>query len=63
VRLSAEQADMLDALAAVDGISANEEMRRAIGSHIDARRNDPDFQKRLRASIERNKAITGLLLR
>ncbi|MEP7378522.1 MAG: hypothetical protein ABI725_03070 [Chloroflexota bacterium] len=63
VRLSGDQADMLDVLAAVDGASANEEMRRAIASHIDARRGDPEFQKRLRASIERNRAITGLLLR
>ena len=63
VRLPADQAAALDAMAAVDGVSANEEMRRAIASHIDARRTDPEFQKRLRSTIERNKAIVDLLLR
>lgn len=63
VRLSAEQADALDAMALVDGISTNEELRRAIARHIDARRDDTEFQRRLRASIDRSRSIMERLLR
>ena len=35
----------------------NEEIRRAIAAHIEARRQDAEFQKRLQDSIDRNKEI------
>lgn len=57
VRLSAEQAAELEAVAQVEGVPVAEEIRTAIAAHIDARRQDKVFQKRLRASIERNKQI------
>lgn len=38
-------------------MSIDDEIRRAIAAHIQARRQDADFQTRLQASIERNKEI------
>ena len=57
LRLSVEQAEELEAIAGIDEISVNEEIRRAIATHIEARRQDAGFRKRLSASIERNKEI------
>ena len=42
---------------AVICVSVNEEIQRAITAHIEARRSDPDFRQRLKASIERNREI------
>lgn len=63
LRLSVEQAEALEAIAGVDEVSVNEEIRRAIGAHIEARRRDADFQQRLQASIERNREILERLAR
>jgi hypothetical protein len=52
-----DQAEALEAIAGIDEISINEEILRAIGAHIETRRQDPDFRKRLSASIERNREI------
>jgi hypothetical protein len=57
LRLPAEQAETLEAIAGIDDVSINEEIRQAIDAHIEARRADPEFRKRLQASIERNKEI------
>jgi hypothetical protein len=57
LRLPIEQAQELEAIAGVDEVSVNEEIRRAIAAHIEARRQDPDFRKRLQDSIDRNKEI------
>lgn len=57
LRLSAEEAEALEAIAGIDEVSINEEIRQAISAHIQARRQDADFQRRLKASIERNKEI------
>ncbi|MCC6618329.1 MAG: hypothetical protein IT341_04730 [Chloroflexi bacterium] len=63
LRLTADEAEALEAIAGVDELSVNEEIRRAIATHIAARRNDADFRKRLEASIERNKEILERLAR
>jgi hypothetical protein len=63
VRLSAEQAAELEAVAQVEGVPVAEEIRTAIAAHIDSRRQDKAFQKRLRASIERNRQILEKLAR
>jgi hypothetical protein len=63
LRLPTEQAETLEAIAAVDDVSMNEEIRQAIEAHIAARRADPDFRKRLRASMRRNKEILDRLAR
>lgn len=57
LRLPPEQAEALEAIAGVDEVSINEEIRRAIASHIEVRRQDGEFRKRLKASMERNAAI------
>jgi hypothetical protein len=63
LRLTAEEAEALEAIAGVDELSVNDEIRRAIAAHIEARRQDAEFQKRLQASIERNKEILERLAR
>lgn len=47
----------------MDEVSVNEEIRQAIAAHIENRRRDADFRKRLDASIERNKEILERLAR
>ena len=63
VRLPAEQAQELEAVADVNGVPVAEEVRAAIAAHIEARRKDTAFRERLRASIERNKSILEKLAR
>jgi hypothetical protein len=57
LRLPLDQAEELEAIAGVDEVSVNEEIRRAIAAHIEARRQDADFRKRLQDSLDRNKEI------
>jgi Mg-chelatase subunit ChlI len=63
LRLPLDQAEELEAIAGVDEVSVNEEIRRAIAAHIEARRQDADFRKRLQDSIDRNKEILERLAR
>ncbi|MGH2380130.1 MAG: hypothetical protein ACRDG7_02790 [Candidatus Limnocylindria bacterium] len=61
LRLPIDQAQELEAIAAIDEVSVNEEIRRAIAAHIEARRQDADFRKRLQDSIDRNQEILARL--
>ncbi|WP_420637783.1 ribbon-helix-helix protein, CopG family [Candidatus Poriferisocius sp.] len=61
LRLPAEQAEALEFLAEVDGVSVSQAIRDAVESHIEARRADHDFQERLAASVERHKRILDRL--
>ena len=63
LRLPAEQAETLEAIAGIDEISINEEIRRAVDAHIEARRSDPEFRRRLKASLKRNREILERLSR
>jgi hypothetical protein len=63
LRLPPDQADALAAIADIDEVSVNEEIRQAIEAHIEARRQDADFQRRLEARRERNKEILERLSR
>jgi hypothetical protein len=63
LRLPADQAEALEAIAGVDEVSVNEEIQRAISAHIEARRADPAFRERLKASMERNQEILKRLSR
>ena len=63
VRLSEEQAAELEAVAQVDGVPVSEEIRDAIDAYIETRRQDKEFQRRLRESIERNQQILDKLAR
>lgn len=57
IRQSAEQANELEFLARVDGVPVSEAIRLAIAKHIESRRNDPDFQLRLKIRIEEDQNI------
>ncbi len=57
IRLSDSQAAQLEAVSAAEGIPVSAAIRAAIDRDIAARRKDVAFQKRLRASIERNQRI------
>lgn len=57
VRLDAEQAEALEQVAQVDQVPVAEAVRKAVESHIDTRRHDPEFRVRLKASLERNREI------
>ena len=63
LRLPLEQAEALEAIAGVDALSINEEIRQAIETHIEARRNDEAFRTRLKESIARNHEILERLSR
>jgi predicted transcriptional regulator len=56
LRLSDETASELEAVARVDGTSVSEQVRSAIEERIQARRDDAEFQKRVRKSLEENRA-------
>ena len=53
IRLSAEQAEELNTVAAVDGQPVSEVIRMAIAEHIEERMQDDAFQDGLRQRIER----------
>ena len=62
LRLPEEMATNLAAVARTDGVNISDAIRDAIEKHIEARRADPDFQKRLRKELERDQAILERLL-
>jgi hypothetical protein len=57
LRLAQQQAEALEAIAHADGVPVAEAVRTAISAHIEQRRADKAFQKRLRVSLERNRRI------
>jgi predicted transcriptional regulator len=57
VRLDTDQATDLEAVATADGISVAEEIRQAVADRIEARRQDPAFQERIRSIIEQNQRV------
>jgi predicted transcriptional regulator len=59
IRLSPEQAEQLETVAAVDERPVSEVVRAAIAEHIDARRRDEHFQSGLQARIERAQRLIG----
>lgn len=57
LRLPADQAAEVEAIAGVEDIPVSEFVRDAIGAHIEARRKDAAFKARLKSSIEANNDI------
>ncbi len=53
IRLSADQAEELNTVAAVDGQAISEVIRVAIAGHIEQRKHDAEFQDSLRQRIQR----------
>ena len=63
LRLPSDQAEALEKVAEVDGVSVTEAIRDAIEEHIAARAADKEFHARLAASVERNQRILDRLAR
>jgi predicted transcriptional regulator len=59
IRLSRDQADALDTVAAIDAQPVAEVIRAAIEEHISARRKDEQFQEGLRKRLERAQQLLG----
>jgi predicted transcriptional regulator len=57
LRLSADKAAELEAIARVDDLPVSEEIRNAIDARIEERRRDKDFQARLREIVKQDQAI------
>jgi hypothetical protein len=55
VRLDDGQAAELQTVARVDRLPIADEIREAIAAHLEARRADPEFQKRLHLAMERDR--------
>lgn len=63
LRLDLDTAEQVEAVAQVEGLPVSEVIREALVKHIEDRRRDIDFQKRLRESLERNRTILERLSR
>lgn len=57
IRLSPEQAELLETVANVDDQPISEVIRAAIGEHISNRQSDSQFQAGLRERIERTQKM------
>ena len=57
VRIPADEAADLEAVAAAEGISVSAEIRQAITDRVAAKRKDEDFRGRVRAIIEQNQRV------
>jgi hypothetical protein len=63
LRLPAEQAAELEAVARAEGLSVSEAVRTAISEHIERKRKDKAFRERLAAVMERDREILERLAR
>ena len=59
IRLSADQADELETVAAVDNQPVSEVVRAAIAEHIEKRKKDDQFQDSLKDRIYRAQQMLG----
>lgn len=59
IRLSSEQAEELELVAAVDSQPLSEVVRAAIAEHIETRKRDGAFQEGLRERIARAQKMIG----
>lgn len=57
VRLKLDQAETLRRVAQVDNVPVNEAIRRAIDGHIEQRRGDPRFRRRLEEILDQDARI------
>lgn len=57
VRIPEENAQELEAIAQVDGVSIAEEVRSALVERIATRRKDQEFQTRLRRTMNENRRV------
>ncbi len=59
IRLSADQAELLETVAAVDNQPVSEVIRAAISEHIESRKQDETFRHGLKDRIERAQRMLG----
>jgi hypothetical protein len=57
LRLPADQAAELEAVARADRVSVTEAVRSAIHDRIETRRRDPEFQERIKRMMEEEQAV------
>lgn len=57
IRLDDETAELLYAIARVEGTTVSGEIRAAIRQHIESTRKDAAFMERLKASVKRDESI------
>jgi predicted DNA-binding protein len=57
LRIDTDTAEQLEAIAHIEGVPMSQVVREALLQHIEERRGDVDFQKRLKDSLERNQKI------
>jgi predicted CopG family antitoxin len=63
LRLQEEQAEDLEVLARVNGVSVSEEIRDAIAARVEAKRTDREFQDRLHRLMEQERTVLERLAR
>jgi metal-responsive CopG/Arc/MetJ family transcriptional regulator len=61
LRLPAELAAQIDAVARTEGVSISETMRAAAYRYVASRRADHDFQERLKKRLEEDREVLELL--
>jgi hypothetical protein len=61
LRLPEAQAQDLEMLARVEGVSVNEEIRNAVAERVEAKRADKEFQERLRRLMDQERAVLDRL--
>jgi hypothetical protein len=61
LRFSGELADALEAIAEIERTAVVEVMRLAAAAYIEQRRQDPEFQERLRAADDRRQLVLDKL--
>jgi predicted transcriptional regulator len=61
LRLDPDLADQVGILAQVEGKTVSDVMRQAIADHVERRRQDPTFQRRVKESLRRHRRLLGLL--
>lgn len=59
IRLSADQAELLETVALVDNQPISEVIRAAISEHIESRKQDSSFQDGLKDRIDRAQRMLG----
>lgn len=57
IRLPVDLADQLDLVARAEGKAVSVVIREAIAAYVERKRQDPEFQKRLRQRIEDDRRI------
>jgi hypothetical protein len=61
LRLPEAQAQDLEMLARVEGVSVNEEIRNAVAERVEAKRANKEFQERLRRLMDQERAVLDRL--